>query len=85
MNVVVEVRSRGADSKLYREHQLDQEALTRLRLLEHELRCGQGLSVRQVQAELAAEHGVRRSIGIIQRDLRLWSCEHCQDGGDVSA
>lgn len=49
---------------------------------EHELRCGQGLSVRQVQAALAGEHGVCRSIGIVQRDLRLGSCEHCQDGGD---
>jgi len=54
--ITVEVRSRGRDGKLYRERPLGQDALTRLRLLTHDLRCRQGLSVRQVQAELAEQH-----------------------------
>ena len=36
-----------------------------------------GLSVRQAQRALAADHGLRRSVGIIARDLQRFECDWC--------
>jgi hypothetical protein len=35
------------------------------------------LSIRQAQRVMAESYGVRRSIGVIARDLLLWECPHC--------
>jgi len=48
--------------------------------LEHHLRCRMGYQFRQIRDELLAEHGIRRSIGSIVRDIREFVCENCQDG-----
>jgi hypothetical protein len=75
--VTVEVRAAGRDRKLYLVSPRSPEALAQIRETEHRLRCRDGLSVRQVQAALASEHGVRRSLGAIMRDLKGWQCEAC--------
>jgi len=74
--VVVEV-IRGRDGKLYPVGgHMPRAQRNRARWLAHRLRCQDGLSVRQVQAAME-QQGVRRSIGIIARDLRLFECPAC--------
>jgi hypothetical protein len=47
--------------------------------LTHKLRCEGRLSVREVARRLE-EHGIRRSVGAVARDLRLFECPRCEDG-----
>jgi len=75
--VIVEVR-RGADSKLYRAHPLSKAERNRARWLAHNLVCRDGLSVRQAQRAMAEQHGVRRAVGTIARDLALFTCPWCE-------
>jgi hypothetical protein len=35
------------------------------------------MSVRQAQQVMAEHYGVRRSVGIIARDLRVFTCPRC--------
>ena len=51
----------------------------RLRVAVHKLRCERGLSIRQVQAALAAEYGLRRSLGRIHAILATRYCPECRD------
>ena len=75
--VTVEVRAAGRDRKLYLVSPRSPDDLAEIRETEHRLRCRDGLSVRQVQAALAGQHGVRRSLGAIMRDLKGWECGDC--------
>lgn len=70
---------RGADAKTYPAHPLSHSELNRLRWLAHNLHCEDGLSVREVQRVMAGQHGVRRSVGAIARDLRLFACKRCEE------
>lgn len=48
----------------------------RLRDIEHDYHCRQGLSIRQTQAAMARE-GIRRSVGQLHQDLTRFECSHC--------
>jgi hypothetical protein len=48
------------------------------RWLIHNLHCRDGLSVRAAQ-RVMAEQGVRRSLGILHRDLANYECPSCRD------
>jgi hypothetical protein len=76
---IIEITA-GRDRKRYPAAQLSAADLGRLRKLEHQLCHRDGLSVRQAQRALLGQHGVRRSVGAIQRDLAGWVCQLCEDG-----
>jgi hypothetical protein len=66
---------RGTDSKLYPARQLAEAELRRIRGLAHALHCRDGLSIRGVQQVLAESYAVRRSVGVIYRDLIRFTCQ----------
>jgi hypothetical protein len=80
--IVVEV-PRRRDGKLYPAVPLTYAERNRARWLAHNLVHRDGLSVRQAQRTMIENYGVRRSLGTIARDLRLWECPACagQSGG----
>lgn len=80
--VVIEV-ARGADSKLYPARPLMHEQRNRARWLAHNLVHRDGLSVRQAQRVMAAQHGIRRSVGTIARNLVLFACPQCEYRGQA--
>jgi hypothetical protein len=82
--VVVEV-TRGADSKLYPARPLTEAERDRARVLVHTFVCRDGLSVRQVQKRLLDDYGLRRSVGTIARDLKLFTCQRCATRRAVAA
>lgn len=53
------------------------EVSQRLRDLEHDLRCRQHLSFRQVQAAMLERYGERRSLGQLHLDLTRFECDRC--------
>lgn len=69
---------RGRDGKSYPASPLTREQRNRARRTAHALVCRDGLSIRAAQARMA-EAGVRRSIGIIARDLADYECPACAD------
>jgi hypothetical protein len=71
--VLVEVRR---DGKLYPPHRRTAAEVAQLRALEHRLHCRMGLSIRKIQRAMAAE-GIRRSTGMIHRDLHQYECPVC--------
>lgn len=74
--VVVDVRVKGADGKLYPPLMpIPLAERKRLRALEHDMRCRRGMSIRQVQAAMLAQ-GIRRSRGQIHKDM-AWQCPYC--------
>ena len=73
MGTLVEVRR---DGKLYPPVRRSAAEVAAIRALEHGLHCRQGLSIRAVQAALLDQHDIRRSIGMIHRDL-TWECPYC--------
>ena len=79
MNTTVIELVRGKDSKLYPARPLSRAERNEIRWRTHELVCGRGLSVRQAQRALAERYGVRRSVGTIARDLRVFECSRCED------
>jgi hypothetical protein len=48
--------------------------------LAHRFRCRDRLAIRAVQVALA-ERGIRRSLGIIHRDLARYACDVCDPPG----
>ena len=46
----------------------------------HHLVHGLGYSIRAAQRELAAQHGIRRSLGSLHHDLHDFTCRDCLDG-----
>jgi hypothetical protein len=57
------------------------EELLRLRKLEHALCCRDGLAMRAAQALMLSDYAVRRSLGAICNDLRLYECPRCAGRG----
>lgn len=78
MNVVVVETVRGRDSKRYPAGlPRPREELNRMRWMVHGLVCRDGNSIRAAQAIMLAEHGVRRSLGALHRDLARYECPSC--------
>lgn len=69
---------RGRDGKLYPAQQRSDAELDRIVTLTHQARCGLGLSVRATVDRLA-KYGIRRSVGAVARDLKLYRCARCKD------
>jgi len=65
-----------ADHKLYPPVARSAAEIARLRDLEHHLRCARGLSIRAVQTAML-DQGIKRSIGMIWRDLNQYECPRC--------
>lgn len=79
VNVTVVEVTRRADGKLYPAQPLTREQRIRARRLAHNLVHRDGLSVRAAQRTMVEQYGLRRSLGIIARDLKLWECPSCAD------
>jgi hypothetical protein len=74
---IIEVERRR-DGKLYPPGGvLPERERNRAINLAHRLVHRDGKSVRQAQRALAADHGIRRSVGIIHRDLASYECDWC--------
>jgi hypothetical protein len=54
----------------------------RVRVLVHRLGCRDHLSIRRVQARLANEYALRRSVGRIFAILRDFACPECEGPPD---
>jgi hypothetical protein len=76
--VIVQVQT-GRDGKLYRARPLTREQRNRARWLAHNLVHRDGLSVRAAQRAMSEQHGIRRAVGTIARDLELFTCPRCED------
>jgi hypothetical protein len=74
MGTLVEVRR---DGKLYPPVMRSAAEVTQLRELEHMLHCQLGLSIRATQAVMLGKYGIRRSRGMIHRDLQRFQCPRC--------
>ena len=78
--VVVEVR-RGKDHKLYPAvMRLPRAELNKIRRLTHKIHCEGGLTEAATRRELLEGHGIRRSAGIVHRDLAAFECPACAGG-----
>ena len=78
VNVVTVELVRRRDHKLY-PLGLPRPPAEHLRIvaLSHTLRCGRKLAYRQAEKALAAEFGIRRSIGAVYRDVHDYRCPLC--------
>jgi hypothetical protein len=70
---------RGLDGKLYSARPLTREERSRAISLAHLLIHRDHLSVRAAQQVMADSYGLRRSVGIITRDLTDFECDYCAD------
>jgi hypothetical protein len=77
VNTILLEVERRADGKAYPVRFLSPAERARARVLAHRLHCREGLTVRATQRALAAEHGLRRSLGSIMKDLQGWECPQC--------
>ena len=68
---------RGRDGKNYPAAPLTRTERNRARWLAHNLVHRDGLSIRAAQQVMAGEHAIKRSVGIIARDLADYECPHC--------
>jgi hypothetical protein len=71
---------RRADGKLYPAVPWTREQRNRARWLAHNLVHRDGMTIRRAQQVMAEGYGVRRSLGIISRDLERFECPACRDG-----
>jgi hypothetical protein len=77
--IVVEVKA-GRDGKLYPAGgDLPAAARNQARWLIHNLHCRDKLPIRAAQTIMLEQHGLRRSLGILARDLRDYECPSCRD------
>jgi hypothetical protein len=75
--IVIEV-SVGRDGKRYPPGgDLPPDQRNRARQLAHNLVCRDGLSIRTAQRVMLEQYAVRRSLGIIHRDLTSYACRAC--------
>ena len=77
--VSVDVRIRGRDGRLYPARLLTPDERRRARMLAHHFVHRDRLSIRLAQQVMAEQHGLRRSVGVIARDLAGWVCHLCDD------
>jgi hypothetical protein len=67
------------NGKQYPAALLTREQLNRARRAAHVLVHDRGLSIRRAQQVMAEDYGIRRSVGIIARDLADFTCPSCDD------
>ena len=67
----------GRDHPFYPARPASRAEPNRARWLSHNLIHRDGLSVRAAQRVLAESYGLRRSIGSIMHDPRMWKCPRC--------
>jgi hypothetical protein len=77
VNTVLVELVRGRDGRLYPAHPATHAERNRARWLSHNLIHRDHLSVRLAQKIMRERYGMRRSVGSIMRDLRLWECPRC--------
>lgn len=75
---------RGLDGKVYPVRWLCEADQRSLVSLVHHLRHAENWSLRKIQAVLADEYGVRRSVGWVAGVFAGWRCEHCSAAPDES-
>jgi hypothetical protein len=80
MNVIVVEVTRGRNGKRWPARQPTSEQRNQWRWMIHGLVCRDGNSIRRAQAIMLAEHGVRRSLGALHRDLARYECPQCRQG-----
>jgi hypothetical protein len=81
---VIEVR-RGRDGKLYPPRMPtppDERDLARR--LAHTLVHRDGLPIRAAQRAMREQHGVRRSLGQVWKDLHSFTCPYCRQEAGVA-
>jgi hypothetical protein len=76
--VVIELVSRR-DGKRYPLKPPDHQQLNRIRWLEHNLVCRDGLTLRAAQKVMLEQYMVRRSLGAIHNDIQRFECPACED------
>jgi hypothetical protein len=82
VNVIVVEVAAGRDGKRYPVGgNLPPAARNQARWLIHHLHCRDGLSIRAAQAAMLSQHGIRRSLGILHRDLAAYECPSCAEPG----
>ena len=80
--IVVEVKV-GRDGKRYPVGgDLSPTDRNRARWLIHNLHCRDRLSIREAQRTMLDQYGLRRSVGILHRDLINYQCPACADSPD---
>jgi hypothetical protein len=67
------------NGKMYPAARLTREELGRAHRAAHFLVHDRGLSIRRAQQVMAEDYGIRRSVGIIARDLTDFVCPACDD------
>jgi hypothetical protein len=78
VNVLVIETTRGRDGKRYPVGgDLPPDQRNRARWLAHNLVHRDGMSIRAAQRVMLEQYGVRRSIGMIHRDLTSYACRVC--------
>jgi hypothetical protein len=76
---MVEV-TRGADGKKYpADLPWPRERLNQARWLAHNLVHRDGLTIKAAQRVMLESYALRRSVGAIHKDLRLFECPSCRD------
>jgi hypothetical protein len=83
MNAVVVIDTvRARDGKRHPVEPVSPDQAKLVKIAVHRLVCGQGLSIRAAQRELAAQYGLRRSIGRIWAILHDYTCSRCRPADD---
>lgn len=78
MSTTLAVVVRGKDGKTYPFRRTTEAELDRIVHLTHQSRCQMRLSYAATVDRLASL-GIRRSVGAIARDMRLYRCEICRE------
>ena len=68
---------RSQNGNAYPATRLTRQELSQARRLTHRLICEQGLSIRRARLVVAEKYGIRRSVGIIAKDLADYECPAC--------
>jgi hypothetical protein len=72
----------GRDGKRYPPGgDLPPDQRNRARWLIHGLHCRDRLSILKAQRVMLEQHGIRRSLGILHRDLVGYQCPDCAEPG----
>jgi hypothetical protein len=78
VNVIVVEVAVGRDGKRYPVGgDLPPADRNRARWLIHNLHCRDKLPIREAQRVMLEQHGLRRSLGILHRDLAAYECPAC--------
>jgi len=82
VNAIVIETTRGRDGKRYPAGgDLPPDQRNRARWLAHNLVHRDGMSIRAAQRVMLEQYAMRRSIGMIHRDLVAYECPRCAESG----